>query len=48
MVSDERGSIQFVGDDKLAPGSCLIETARGRFDASADVQLERIGKAMKG
>lgn len=48
MFSDESGSIQFVGDDKLAPGSCLIETARGRFDASADVQLERIGKAMKG
>ena len=48
MFSDESGSIQFVGDDKLAPGSCQIETARGRFDASADVQIERIGKAMKG
>lgn len=48
MFSDESGSIQFIGDDKLAPGSCLIETARGRFDASADVQLDRIGKAMKG
>lgn len=48
MFSDENGSIQFVGDDKLEPGSCLIETARGRFDASANIQLERIGKAMRG
>ncbi|MDD3198376.1 MAG: FliH/SctL family protein [Eubacteriales bacterium] len=47
MFADDMGTIQFVGDDKLPPGSCLIETTRGRFDASVDVQLKKIGKAMR-
>ncbi len=46
-MPENQGQIRFIGDPKLAPGSCLIETGYSRFDASAATQLDQIRKKAK-
>ncbi|MEA4889079.1 MAG: FliH/SctL family protein [Clostridiaceae bacterium] len=47
VMPENQGQIRFIGDPKLAPGSCLIETGYSRFDASAATQLDQIRKKAK-
>ena len=46
LAQEGRGGLSLVSDPALARGSVLIETARGKLDASLDTQLAEIGRGL--
>ncbi|HAS51189.1 MAG TPA: HrpE/YscL family type III secretion apparatus protein [Gammaproteobacteria bacterium] len=41
------GMVEIVGDPRLGPGGCILETEIGVVDASIDVQLQALERALK-
>lgn len=41
------GAIEIVGDSRLEQGGCILETEAGVVDASLDVQLQALERALK-
>jgi flagellar biosynthesis/type III secretory pathway protein FliH len=46
LAREGRGGLPLVGDGTLERGAILIDTARGKLDASLEVQLAEIGRGL--
>jgi flagellar biosynthesis/type III secretory pathway protein FliH len=45
-LMDLPGGVSIVADDALVPGSCVLESRRGRFDAGLEMRLEQLRRAL--
>jgi flagellar biosynthesis/type III secretory pathway protein FliH len=46
LLPDGAPGVAVEGDRRLAPGQCVIVTARGQFESGLDVRLERLKRAL--
>ena len=46
LAREGRGGLPLIADGTLERGAVLIETARGKLDASLETQLAEIGRGL--